>query len=236
MALIIMGVAGCGKSTLAASLARTLSCRFFEGDDFHSAEAIAKMRAGQPLGDDDRWPWLDRLGTATGEAVAEHGLAVASCSALRRSYPTDWCRRSARRPASCCSTPRAKTCSAVSPAAVTTTCRRACSTASSPRWSAPVRTNTRRCWTRPRPSPRSAATCSPGWPDREVPRKLAEDEAPVPRGDGRASGVDACRRREGSSDPVRMIPSARKLRAHRSGATTASPLGASVIIGRVAPA
>ena len=81
-----MGVAGSGKSTLGAHLSRTLGCPFMEGDDFHSADAIAKMRSGQPLTDADRWPWLDRLGGAIGEAVAAHGVAVAACSALRRCY------------------------------------------------------------------------------------------------------------------------------------------------------
>jgi gluconokinase len=85
-AVIVMGVSGCGKSTLGALLAETLRCPFLEGDDYHSREAIAKMRGGEPLGDADRWPWLDRLGKATAEAVAEHGVAVAACSALRRCY------------------------------------------------------------------------------------------------------------------------------------------------------
>ena len=86
VAVIVMGVAGSGKSTLGASLARALDCPFLEGDDFHSAEAVAKMRGGHALTDEDRWPWLDRLGTAIDEAVAANGLAVAACSALRRSY------------------------------------------------------------------------------------------------------------------------------------------------------
>lgn len=81
-----MGVSGCGKSTLGALLANRLDCPFLEGDDFHDAPAVAKMRAGQPLVDDDRWPWLDRLGAAIGGALASHGQVVAACSALRRSY------------------------------------------------------------------------------------------------------------------------------------------------------
>ncbi|MES2988350.1 MAG: gluconokinase [Pseudomonadota bacterium] len=81
-----MGVSGCGKSTLLGDLAAHLSCSAFEGDDFHSAASIAKMRAGQPLADEDRWPWLDRLGAAIGTAVHEGGIAVAACSALKRSY------------------------------------------------------------------------------------------------------------------------------------------------------
>jgi gluconokinase len=82
--LIVMGVAGCGKSTVGEALAATLGVPFAEGDDFHSEEARAKMTAGVPLTDADRWPWLDRLvawldsHTATG--------SVSSCSALRRAY------------------------------------------------------------------------------------------------------------------------------------------------------
>ncbi|MBO9557331.1 MAG: gluconokinase [Caulobacter sp.] len=81
-----MGVSGSGKSTLGALLAHKLDCPFLEGDDFHDARAVAKMSAGRPLNDDDRWPWLDRLGRAIGEAVASGGPVVAACSALRHSY------------------------------------------------------------------------------------------------------------------------------------------------------
>jgi len=85
-AIVAIGVSGSGKSTLGAGLAATLGCPFLEGDDFHSAASVAKMRGGRPLGDDDRWPWLDRLGAAIGRAVGEAGVAVAACSALKRSY------------------------------------------------------------------------------------------------------------------------------------------------------
>jgi len=81
-----MGVSGSGKSTLGALLAQRLDCLFLEGDDFHDARAVAKMSAGQPLDDDDRWPWLDRLGLAIGDAVASGGRVVAACSALKRDY------------------------------------------------------------------------------------------------------------------------------------------------------
>jgi gluconokinase len=86
LAIIVMGVSGTGKSTLGALLARTLACPFLEGDDFHDPAAVEKMRNGQPLDDADRWPWLDRLGSALGEAAAANGRAVAACSALRRCY------------------------------------------------------------------------------------------------------------------------------------------------------
>ncbi|WP_082458251.1 gluconokinase [Sphingomonas sp. Leaf10] len=81
-----MGVCGCGKSTLMRHLGKALGCVGFEGDSFHGEANVAKMRAGHPLNDLDRWPWLDRLGAAIGEAVRSDGIAVAACSALKRSY------------------------------------------------------------------------------------------------------------------------------------------------------
>jgi len=84
--IVVMGVSGTGKSTLSARLGNDLGCPVLEGDTFHAAASVAKMQAGHPLTDDDRWPWLDRLGSAIGIAAGEHGLAVAACSALKRSY------------------------------------------------------------------------------------------------------------------------------------------------------
>jgi gluconokinase len=81
-----MGVSGSGKSTLGEALADALGCSFLEGDTFHAAASIAKMRAGKPLDDADRWPWLDRLGAAMGAAATREGVAVAACSALKRAY------------------------------------------------------------------------------------------------------------------------------------------------------
>lgn len=81
-----MGVSGCGKSTVGALLAERLGCRFLEGDMFHDAAAIEKMRRGIPLADQDRWPWLDRIGEAVANAAAKEGTIVAACSALRRVY------------------------------------------------------------------------------------------------------------------------------------------------------
>ncbi len=85
-AIVVMGVSGCGKSTLMHDIANHLACPAFEGDDFHGAANVAKMQAGHPLDDSDRWPWLDRLGAAIGAAVRADVLAVAACSALKRSY------------------------------------------------------------------------------------------------------------------------------------------------------
>jgi len=86
MAVIIMGVSGSGKSTLGAMLAPMLRAGFVEGDTFHDAAAVAKMRGGHPLDDADRWPWLDRLGAAIGAHVRHDSVSVAACSALRRVY------------------------------------------------------------------------------------------------------------------------------------------------------
>ena len=77
-----MGVTGCGKSTVGMRLAHALRSEFADGDDFHSPEAVAKMSAGTPLEDEDRWPWLDGIGTW----LAERDDAVIACSALKRVY------------------------------------------------------------------------------------------------------------------------------------------------------
>ncbi|MEW2322766.1 gluconokinase [Streptomyces griseoincarnatus] len=82
--VVVMGVAGTGKTTIGPLLAARLGVPYAEGDDFHPQSNIAKMSAGTPLTDDDRWPWLDAIGDwAQGRA----GLGgVVSCSALKRSY------------------------------------------------------------------------------------------------------------------------------------------------------
>lgn len=81
--LMVMGVSGCGKSTVAARLAQALGCPLIEGDDHHLPQSQEKMRHGIALGDADRDPWLDRLGAMLAEAS---GSVVLSCSALKRSY------------------------------------------------------------------------------------------------------------------------------------------------------
>lgn len=81
--LVVMGVAGAGKSVLARRLARHLGCGMLEGDDFHLAGSQDKMRAGIPLDDADRAPWLDRLGALL---ATRDGDVVLSCSALKRKY------------------------------------------------------------------------------------------------------------------------------------------------------
>ncbi|KAB0679419.1 gluconokinase [Aureimonas leprariae] len=81
-----MGPSGVGKTTVAEGIAAALGRRFAEADEFHSAEAVAKMRGGTPLTDADRWPWLARIRDwITAEAEAGRST-VLTCSALKRAY------------------------------------------------------------------------------------------------------------------------------------------------------
>ena len=84
--LVLMGVAGSGKSAVMGELAVRLGWATAEGDEFHSPENVAKMAAGVPLGDDDRRPWLLSLAAWIGEREAAGESALVACSALRRSY------------------------------------------------------------------------------------------------------------------------------------------------------
>ena len=84
--VVVMGVSGSGKSTVAAGLVERLGWEFAEGDDFHPPANVAKMRAGTPLHDDDRWPWLRSLAAWIGEREQEGRSVVVTCSALKRSY------------------------------------------------------------------------------------------------------------------------------------------------------
>ncbi|MGC3995057.1 MAG: gluconokinase [Propionicimonas sp.] len=84
--LVVMGVAGTGKSTVAVALAERLGWVFAEGDAFHPESNVAKMAAGIPLTDDDRWPWLDAIVDWTAQQEALGRDTVLTCSALRRCY------------------------------------------------------------------------------------------------------------------------------------------------------
>jgi carbohydrate kinase (thermoresistant glucokinase family) len=85
--IVVMGVSGCGKSTMAAAIANALGLGMLDGDDLHLPESVAKMRAGIALEDADRWPWLDRIGQHLTHTDGGHEAGhVVACSALKRSY------------------------------------------------------------------------------------------------------------------------------------------------------
>lgn len=84
--VVVMGVSGCGKSTIGAELARRQIVPFMDADDYHPAANVEKMSAGIALTDEDRWPWLARLGEVMREKAGETGGVVCACSALRRVY------------------------------------------------------------------------------------------------------------------------------------------------------
>lgn len=84
--VVVMGVCGSGKTEIGRRLAAQLGCDFLDGDDFHPPSNVEKMRAGTPLTDADRWPWLDRLAAEIGTRLADGRGAVVACSALARRY------------------------------------------------------------------------------------------------------------------------------------------------------
>jgi gluconokinase len=84
--VVVMGVAGSGKSSVGRLLASTLGWTFAEGDDFHPPANVTKMAGGTPLADADRWPWLDAIGRWMKRETVEGRSAVVSCSALKRTY------------------------------------------------------------------------------------------------------------------------------------------------------
>lgn len=81
--MVVMGVSGCGKSSVGQGLADALGGRFLDGDSYHPATNIEKMSRGEPLTDADRWPWLETLVRAL---AARPGIAIGGCSALKRVY------------------------------------------------------------------------------------------------------------------------------------------------------
>lgn len=93
-AIVVMGVAGSGKSTVGAALAERLGARFTDGDALHPPGNVAKMAAGTPLTDADRAPWLDRVGGVLARGEGPH---IVACSALKRAY-RDRIRAAAGRP------------------------------------------------------------------------------------------------------------------------------------------
>ena len=86
--VVVMGVSGSGKTSVAAALARQDGWILLEGDQFHPPANIAKMAAGTPLTDEDRWPWLHAIAAREDELLAAGQSAVVACSALKRVYRT----------------------------------------------------------------------------------------------------------------------------------------------------
>ncbi|MGY4750253.1 gluconokinase [Pannonibacter sp. Q-1] len=80
--IILMGVAGCGKSSVGEAISARTGIAYRDGDDLHPAANVEKMRAGIPLTDDDRWPWLDQVG----RELADKAPLIIGCSALKRVY------------------------------------------------------------------------------------------------------------------------------------------------------
>ena len=86
MIVVVMGVSGCGKTTIGRLLGERLGCEFIDADDFHPPANVAKMAAGVPLEDADRWPWLERLNAELRQREAGGQRAVLACSALKQGY------------------------------------------------------------------------------------------------------------------------------------------------------
>ncbi|SFR89669.1 gluconokinase [Dyella sp. OK004] len=85
-AIVVMGVSGCGKTSVAMALCERIGAHLIEGDAFHPEQNIHKMKAGIALTDADRQGWLEQLGQGLAQAVASNQIAVLTCSALKRRY------------------------------------------------------------------------------------------------------------------------------------------------------
>ena len=86
LAVVVMGVSGSGKSTMTSGIAAALALDSIDGDALHLPQSVAKMAAGIPLADEDRWPWLDRIGARLADTEAHPQGLVVACSALKRRY------------------------------------------------------------------------------------------------------------------------------------------------------
>jgi gluconokinase len=85
-ALIVMGVSGSGKTTVADKLAERLGWKCEDGDKYHPKSNVEKMSAGHPLTDEDRWPWLNAIADEIERVCKARGHVVVACSALKRTY------------------------------------------------------------------------------------------------------------------------------------------------------
>ncbi|MGL3605940.1 gluconokinase [Rhizobium sp. G187] len=86
IAVVVMGVSGCGKTSVGAGIAQSLELDFVEGDALHPQANVDKMAKGTPLTDEDRWPWLTVIGETMAQALAKGQGIVVSCSALKKIY------------------------------------------------------------------------------------------------------------------------------------------------------
>ena len=86
LAVVVMGVAGCGKSVVGTALAESMGLRYIEGDELHPPENVARMRRGEPLTDELREGWLDAVGAAIQASLEQGKAAIAACSALKLRY------------------------------------------------------------------------------------------------------------------------------------------------------
>jgi len=84
--LVMMGVSGCGKTTVGKLVAEQLQCEFIEGDEYHSPANIAKMSSGQPLNDEDRYDWMNALNQKISEVLSNGKCGVLACSALKEKH------------------------------------------------------------------------------------------------------------------------------------------------------
>ena len=86
MIVLVMGVSGSGKTTIGEALARELGWKYLDADDYHPVANVVKMRAGVPLEDSDRWPWLEKIHEELVRLTAAGKNVVLACSALKESY------------------------------------------------------------------------------------------------------------------------------------------------------
>lgn len=228
-----MGVSGCGKTTIGRALAACLGWRFRDGDEFHSPANIEKMRAGEPLDDTDRAPWLASIARWMDARSRDGVPAVVACSALKRRY-RDFLRNTGRRHGSCICVCRAASWRVDCKRAITRTCPYPCWTANCKPWKNRTPTNHERSCSVPPMTSRTSwslpcANCASTacWSARRCLVMAAERE-PFPADSECPRQYDHCRHHEYSAEldlgaqpqpatashsPVSPLP----IRSHRGG-------------------